>query len=422
VKYKLRINGLVLMAALVASCGIGDSSPATRTVDADALSRAGLTGEGVAAVQDMMDVAVADGRITASVAMLARGDQIAWTGTSGEMTPGIPMRDDAILPLASVGKMFTAVAAMILYERGDIALDDPVSDYIPEFANAKVAVVDEAGNTNLVDAETPITIYHLLTHTAGLVVTGDEFWSVWDAHVARTTTTHFARDLVRLPLHSQPGETYRYGQTGAAYEVLGAVIEIASGQTLEVFMTENVFEPLGLEDSSFYLPAEKSERLPEVYRRVDGALELDRPFGEDFSRSTFFHGGGGVRSAPADIHRFARLFLDGGTVDGVKILERETVAMMMSDQLGDKAPPRWQERGLSWGFGAAVHYKPGQDRSGPPNRYGWVGGGFAKLWVEPNSGLVAYLNFPLTPPGDNDLLAEFEYRVIAMSAAPGSSN
>ena len=269
-----------------------------------------FTPGGIKAIDGMMEQAVADQRITAAVAMLARDSEIMWLGTAGEMTPGTPMRGDAILPLASVGKMFTATAAMILYERGEIALDDPVSQYIPEFADARVQITDEAGQARLVPAEQPITVFHLLTHTAGLIVDGNEFWATWDAHVGKTTTTHFARDLVALPLQSQPGERFDYGQTGASYEVLGAVIEISSGQTLEQFMMENIFVPLGLDDSYFYLPPEKSERLPEVYRVVDGELKLDRALGEDFSRSTFFHGGGGVRSAPGDILTFGRLFLE----------------------------------------------------------------------------------------------------------------
>jgi CubicO group peptidase (beta-lactamase class C family) len=373
----------------------------------------GFTPGGIQAIEGMMEQAVADRRITAAVAMLARDSDIVWLGTAGEMTPGTPMRGDAILPLASVGKMFTATAAMILYERGEIALDDPVSQYIPEFADARVQITDEAGQARLVPAEQPITVFHLLTHTAGLIVDGNEFWAIWDAHVGKTTTTHFARDLVALPLQSQPGERFDYGQTGASYEVLGAVIEISSGQTLEQFMMENIFVPLGLDDSYFYLPHEKSERLPEVYRVVDGELQLDRALGEDFSRSTFFHGGGGVRSASGDILTFGRLFLEGGSVDGTRILKEETVTMMMSDQLGGKAPERWKPRGLSWGFGAAVENSPEDIEAGLPGKYGWVGGGFAKLWIDPRHRLIAYINFPLTPPGDNALLVEFEERVYA---------
>jgi CubicO group peptidase (beta-lactamase class C family) len=178
-------------------------------------------------------------------------------------------------------------------------------------------------------------------------------------------------------------------------------------------MTENIFEPLGLDDSSFYLPAEKSDRLPAVYRRVDGELQLDRPRGEDFPRSTYFHGGGGVRSAPLDILRFARLFLEGGSVDGVRILKPETIQLMTSDHLGELAPEPWKPRGLSWGLGAAVEQSAEQQAAGAPGKYGWVGGGFAKLWVDPEARLIAYVNFPLTPPGDNELLTEFEQRVYA---------
>jgi CubicO group peptidase (beta-lactamase class C family) len=388
----------------------------TVAMPGDGHADGGFTPEGIKAIEDMMQQAVVDRRITAAVAMLARDSEVVWLGTAGEMTPGTPMRGDAILPLASVGKMFTATAAMILYERGVIALDEPVSNYIPEFANVRVQASDEAGQAKLIAPDQAITISHLLTHTGGLTVDGNEFWAAWDEHIGKTTTTHFARELAALPLQSQPGDRFDYGQTGASYEVLAAVIEISSGQTLEQFMTENIFVPLGLDDSYFYLPVEKSQRLPEVYRMVDGELQLDRAYGQDFPRSTFFHGGGGVRSAHGDILNFCRLFLDGGSVDGTRILNEETVTLMMSDQLGDKAPERWKQRGLSWGFGAAVEYSRKDIEAGHPEKYGWVGGGFAKLWIDPQERLVAYIGFPLTPPGDNALLVDFEERVYdAMS-------
>ena len=377
----------------------------TQILGSDQFSTAGLE-----TLEEMIDGAIKDGRITAAIAALQADGHVEWLDTAGEMQPGGPMRSDAILPLASVGKMFTATAAMILYERGVIGLDDPVSKYIPEFEDAMVTVGSD-GESMLVRVSNPMTIFHLLTHTGGLVVDGDAFWAVWDANTgnaSNTTTTHFARDLVGLHLQSQPGERFDYGQTGASYEVLAAVIEIASGQTLEAFMFDNIFQPLALDDSYFYLPSDKSDRLPAVYRATDDGLILDRPAGEDFSRSTFFHGGGGVRSAPADVLKFAQLFLNGGSVDGVRLLETETINLMMRDHLGDLAPEHWKPRGLSWGFGAAVTYFDHEEPSSVPDRYGWVGGGFAKLWVDPKNRLIAYINFPLTPPGDNDLLREFE--------------
>lgn len=414
VRYLARFITFLCVFGIVASC----RTPTGTTSLLEKVSESSCSPDaGIVAIQELMDTAVADRRIPSAIAMLALGDQIRWIGTAGEMTAGIPMRDDAILPLASVGKMFTATAAMILYERGVIALDDPVSKYIPEFTNAMVAVDNDEPGSGLVEAERPITVFHLLTHTGGLTVTGDQFWATWDKHVGKTTTTHFARDLVKLPLHAQPGDSFWYGQTGASYEVLGAVIEIASGQTLETFMSENIFVPLRLNDTYFYLPETKAMRLPEIYRRVDDRLQLDRQYGEDFSRSTFFHGGGGVRSAPADIHRFARLFLEGGSVDGTRILEADTVALMMRDHLGDKSHDHWKARGVSWGFGATVRHSLDHTHPGVPDRYGWVGGGFAKLWIDPKKQLIAYMNFPLTPPGDNDLLAEFEELVDASACA-----
>ncbi len=378
----------------------------------------GFSPESLDAIERTIETAVADGRITAAIAALARDGETTWLTTAGEMEPGVAMREDAIMPLASVGKMFTATAAMILEERGTISLDDPVSEYIPEFANVVVEVTSETGDTKRVPPERAITIRHLLTHTSGLTVTGNEFWDAWGAHTGITTTTHFARALAAMPLVAQPGSEFGYGQTGAAYEVLGAVIEIASGQTLEGFMTESIFEPLGLDDSYFYTPEKKSHRSPAVYRRVDGELRLDRPAGEDFSRSTFFHGGGGVRSTAADVLRFARLFLEGGSVDGVRILGVASVEAMMSDQLGERAPQSWRERGRSWGFGAAVQYAPDETGTMTLLQYGWVGGGFATVWVDRKERLVAYFNFPLTPPGDNELLGEFQQRVYAALVNP----
>lgn len=410
---------ILLFAALVTvvlpggAIQLAEAAPSITPDSGDTLADGGFSPEGIDTIEGMLEQAVANRRITAAIAMLSRDSKIVWLGTAGEMTPGTPMRSDAILPLASVGKMYTATAAMILFERGLIKFNDPVSKYIPEFADVRVQVTDKAGQTVLVAPDQPITVFHLLTHTGGLTVDGDEFWAAWDANTGKTTTTHLARELAALPLQSQPGDHFEYGPTGASYEVLGAVIEISSGQTLEQFMMENIFAPLGLEDTYFYLPGEKADRLPEAYRKVDGELQLDRAYGEDFSRSTFFHGGGGVRSAPADIQKFGRLFLEGGSVDGVRILKEETVALMMSDQLGDKAPERWKPRGLSWGFGAAVQNSPEDIEAGITGQYGWVGGGFAKLWIDPKARLIAYINFPLTPPGDNELLAEFESLVYA---------
>jgi CubicO group peptidase (beta-lactamase class C family) len=342
-----------------------------------------------------MQGAVRDGRTPAATALLAHDSEILWLKTAGEMSPGIPMRDDAIMPLASIGKMYTATAAMILVEHGRIALEDPVSKYIPEFANVSPA--------------NPITVFHLLTHTSGLTVDGDAFWAAWDANTEKTNTTAMARALAALPITSLPGEVFEYGPTGASYEVLAAVIEIASGQTLEAFMTENLFRPLGLNDTHFYLPSGLEKRRPAIYRIVDAEMHVTRPYGVPDERSMYFYGGGGVQSSPRDVLRFARLFLHDGEVDGVRILKPESIHRMMSDQLGSRAPSTF-----TWGFGAAIQQAP----TGGTMMYGWTGGGFSLLWVDPALNLVAYFTMPLTPPGDNDLLAAFRQLVYQARAVP----
>ena len=392
----LHVFRLVMVVALVV---MGFSQPAAAAQSFE---------EGPAAIQEMMTAAVQEGRIPSGIAMLARGGEIVWLQTAGDMGPGIPMRDDAIIPLASVGKMYTAVAAMILMERGIISLDDPVRKYIPEFADLTVELSDTEGSVTRIALRTPVTVFHLLTHTGGLTVSGDEFWEVWDTHSDKTTTTQLARALAAMPLVSQPGERFDYGPTGVSYEVLGAVIEIASGQTLEVFMMENIFEPLELDDTYFYVPEEKLNRTPAFYRRVDGELQLDRAYGVDFPRSTFFHGGGGVASSPRDIARFTRIFLNGGSVDGVRVLRPETVELMMKNHVGDKAP---YGGGLGWGFGASVQ----ETDTGTTVQYGWIGGGYAILWVAPRENVTAYFAFPIMPPGDSELINQFRGLVGAMA-------
>jgi len=398
------------LGVFYASCA---GAPGENASGAVAVESAAFNESGLNDIQAMMNAAVENERIPSAIAMLAREGEIAWLVTAGDMGPDIPMSRDAIIPLASIGKMYTAAAAMILLERGAIALDDPVSKFIPEFADVKINVADAGAPPKLSAPETAIMVRHLLTHTSGLVVDGDEFWSIWGANIDTTTTTHLSRDLAALPLEYQPGQRFKYGPTGAAYEVLGAVIEIASGQTLEDFMTENIFRPLGLKDSYFFIPEEKENRLPAFYSRRNGPMEPSRPYAQEYPRSTYFFGGGGISASPDDILRFTRLFTELGEVDGVRILKADTVKMMMSDQLGDLAPQSWKERERSWGFGASVTYANGEPRTGSPEQYGWAGGGYARLWVMPEKKIAAYFAFPLEPPGDDDLLSEFERLVYA---------
>lgn len=340
-------------------------------------------------LESLVDEAVSSFRIPGGVGFVAQEGEMVWLQAFGEMSPGEAMPEDAIFPLASVGKMYTATAAMILRDEGRIRLDDPVSMYLPAFAS-----------------DPDLTIHHLLTHTSGLTLNGNPYWSVWNEHFGATTTAEFATGLANLPRVARPGERFEYGATGGNYEVLAAVIEAASGQTLEAFLTARVFEPLQLEETHFFIPEAQRRRLPAYFRQENGALVQVRERGDDWQRSTYFAGGGGISASAADVLRFAQIFLNDGEVDGHRILSAEAVQMMMSDQLG--AIPALDDQ-LSWGFGAAVSEGAMPDQRG---LYGWVGGGQAQLWIHYPTQYVYFLAFTLDSPGDNDLLRAFRERAL----------
>ncbi|GJL96278.1 MAG: serine hydrolase [Hyphobacterium sp.] len=377
---------LVVLAAAFLG-GLSACSEAAAPSPARAQELGDRTRQIGAVLQGQLDAAVTEGRIPSAIALVARGPNVIWMGTSGDMGPNTPMRTDAIIPLASIGKLYTATAAMILVERAQVSLDDAVSDYIAEFATG-------AGDG--------VTIRHLLTHTSGLTVNGNAYWNVWNEHAGHTTTLDMARGIAALPRVREPGTAFEYGGTGGNYEILAAVIEIVSGQTLEAFMVENIFSPLGLNDTYFFIPDEKIDRLPAFYGFEDSELILSRAMGEEYPRNDYFFGGGGISTSAQDALRFAQLFLNDGEVDGVRILETRSVEQMMSDQL---SPLPALSNGMGWGFGGAVT----RDAT-PDNRrqYGWIGGSYAMLFVDRTSGLVLYVVTPIEPPGDIDFLMQFQ--------------
>ena len=389
----------ICAAGLLAGAAVGQPVHAQEPADASQPS------DPFAPMQAFLDEAVESNRIPGGLAMIALNGEILWQGAAGEMGPDVPMRADAIMPLASVGKLYTATAVMILVERGAISLDDPVSRFLPAFADVQIAVENADGSETLQPPDRAVTIRDLLTHTSGLHVAGDGYWPIWNAHAGVTTTTEFANALAALPMNHQPGTHFEYGFTGGAYEVLGAVIETVTGQTLEAFMDEAIFAPLGLEESHFFLPDEQLDRYPAFFHRDGNELVLDRAYAVPEPRNAYFFGGGGVEASAHDIARFARTFTEAGFGDENRIISVETARLMMRDHIGDLTT---FSNGLSWGFGSAVRYGPDGDRSGLPDQFGWVGGGYAKLIIAPRQGLTAYIAFPIRPPGDNDLLNAFD--------------
>lgn len=201
-----RARGGFLMAAFTAALP-GVSVAHAQTVDSTIARQAGFSPERLARLHALLESEVDRDRLGSGVGLVARDGRIVYLEAVGEAAPDVPMFTDAIMRLASVGKGFTAVATLVLYERGELDLDDPVGDYLPAFKDSRVAVIDAEGDTTLVAPTEPVTIRHLLTHTGGLNLSSDAFEQAWMATQARTTTRDLAERIARLPMPAHPGES-----------------------------------------------------------------------------------------------------------------------------------------------------------------------------------------------------------------------
>ncbi len=326
---------------------------------------------------------------------------------------GIRMPEDAIFRIASMSKAVTSVAVMILYEEGRFLLHDPVSKYIPAFANSVVAEPAPAGSPAgttyvTVPARRPIQIRDLLTHTAGLTY-GDglalERYKAaglhgWYLANKNETIGECINRLATLPLHGHPGESWQYGY---GTDVLGYLVEVVSGQTLDRFIEERICRPLRMTDTSFFLPLEKASRLAPVYGLEKGKLTLREPT----EKSDYVHGprkclsgGAGLLSTARDYGRFLQMLLNGGQLDGVRILSPKTVELMIANHTGDK----FNRDTNAFGLGFWVNQDLGaHGELSSEGAYGWGSAYYPQYLVDPKEGVVSFFMTQLLPAGGLDL-------------------
>ena len=368
----------------------------------------GISSQRLVRLKAMMQSEVDRGHIGSAIGLVARQGKIVFLEAVGEHAPGVAITPSAIVRLASSAKSFTAAATMVLYEEGKLRLDDPVADYIPAWVDAKVTVTDPGlGAATLVEPSRPVTIRDLLTHESGIDVASDAFEQAWRATESSTTTLDLAERMARIPMVAHPGTRWDYGYYGSNYEILAAVLEQASGMTLEALFQEKLFKPLGMEDSYFFVPDGKAQRLSAIYQMRDGQLSIKRPAGEESERSTFLSGGGGVRSTIADFHRFCQMLLNGGVVDDVRILSPKSVQMMMTDHAGPELQP-FGDAEYGWGFGATVRRQVKDGDIGSAGTYAWNGGTGTAFWIDPKEDLIGIVFAPYWPPAHNELRKKFE--------------
>ncbi|MCE4552983.1 serine hydrolase domain-containing protein [Roseateles cellulosilyticus] len=315
-----------------------------------------------------------------------------------------PMRTDTIFRIASMTKALTTVAAMMLYEEGLFLLKDPVARYLPAFANVQVAL--PGGGTE--KPRRPLTIHDLLTHTAGMSYGAGPAQAAYDAAGMKDwyllgndeTLAQWTDRFARLPLQGQPGEAFIYGY---ATDVLGRLVEVVSGQPLDQFIKARITDPLHMADTGFAVPPEKAGRLANVYGLEGGQLRLQ----ETSAKSDFVNGphklmsgGAGLVSTAGDYTRFLQMLLNGGELDGVRLLSPQTIALMTADHLRDKA----RSDGDGFGLGFWVNVRRGGFKElGSEGAYGWGSAYFPQYVVDPKERLVILFMTQLRPAGNSTL-------------------
>jgi len=386
----------------------------------------GMSSQRLGRLDAAMQKAVDSGELPGAVVLIARDGQLVYAKSFGWQDRGrkIPMRNDSIFRLYSMTKPVVSVAAMMLVEEGRLGLQEPVSKYIPEFKDMKVGVestdADGKPTLRLVEAKRQITVQDLLRHTSGLTygVVGaptavKKMYKDAEIFSQKWVLTDFVKALAKLPLQFQPGTTWEYSHST---DVLGRVVEVASGQTLDVFLTERIFQPLKMVDTAFQVPPGKQDRIaqpmPDVYTgKTPELIDVTRP-------ATFFAGGHGLVSTAGDYLRFAQMLANGGELEGARILGPRTVDYMSSDHVNpqiDKGPAFLPGPGYGFGLGFATRIDRGQSEwPGSPGDYYWAGYAGTYFWIDPEEILVPVLmtQEPLRRQAYRVLLRNLVYQAI----------
>jgi len=356
----------------------------------------GLSSRRLQRLGDALRGEIDRGLVPGTVALVARRGKVAHFEALGARDPasGAGMHRDSLFRIYSMTKPIVSVAAMMLWEEGRFLLGDPLKKYLPDFADRKVAVA-RGGRIELVPAERDITLQDLLRHTSGLTYEfrGDAPVQkmYMDAKIYRRSQTNAdqAASLATLPLMYQPGARWEYSRST---DVLGRVVELLTGNTLGEVLAERVLRPLGMTDTDFFVPAEKHQRLAEAFAR-DPETGAEVQLLEVRNRPSFESGGGGLVSTAMDYARFLQMMLNGGTLDGVRLLSRKTVEYMTADHLGGvPGTPDLLIPGYGFGLGFAVRLQPGIAQvPGSTGQYYWGGLAGTTFWVDPAEQLFAVL-------------------------------
>lgn len=383
----------------------------------------GLITDRLARIDASIEAEVAAGKIPGAVALIAKSGEVVYHKSFGfaDIDSQTPMQTDSIFRIASMTKAITSVAAMMLYEQGHFRLNDPVAKYIPEFANMSViSAMDDEGNvTETIPATKPIRIIDLMTHGSGIgypFIPSKVQKTYQDAGIIDGLTVKDlelgsqVRLLATKPLLFEPGSAFAYG---LSTDVLGYLIEVVSGKSLDQFFADELFKPLRMNDSYFYLPEDKAHRLVTLYNDVDGVglvehagsgtdIEVNDALYPVIGAKTYFSGGAGLTSTARDYALFLQMLLNNGELDGARILGRKSVELMRTGRVdwdGDDVP--------DFGLGFAVVSDIGRrGELSSVGSYAWGGAFDTVFWIDPSEQLIG-VYMSQTRPTKSDMGARF---------------
>jgi CubicO group peptidase (beta-lactamase class C family) len=394
---RIRRLGVLVLAVFLTAASLPSDKP----------EAVGLSSERLQRINHMMQGYIERGQITGGITMVSRRGKVAHFETHGQMDleARTPMRKDAIFRIASMSKPITGVAILMLMEEGKLRLTDPVSRFIPEFKHSKVAMVKtpavaatatapaREAEIYTVPANHDITIRDLLTHTSGLGSGGAG--SRAGARMApRSTASNLEKyipTLGQVPLDFQPGTQWRYSAL-AGIETLGRIVEVASGLTFDRFLKQRIFDPLEMTDTAFYPTDDRLPRVVTLYDDRDGKLvRIETP--SWLATKTLFSGGGGLWSTAEDYMRFGQMLVNGGILNGKRLLSPRTIDLMAANHVGDLYEGVG-ERGKGLGFGLTVDVvldNAASNRRVSNGTFAWGGAFGTYFWVDRKEALVGVL-------------------------------
>jgi len=360
----------------------------------------GFSTERLARINPVMQGYIDREQFAGVITLIARKGQLIHLQKFGSQSreEHRPMELDTIFRIYSMTKPITSTAVMMLCEEGKVRLVDPVSRYIPAFKNTKVMTSRNGCDYELVPARREMTVHDLFTHTAGLSYGFDSQSSLDDMYRKeiwgrieenpQITLEELIQVLAGLPLAFHPGEAFRYSMS---IDVLGYIVQVASGKPFDVFLKERIFDPLGMPDTEFTVPPEKISRLSTVYGPAEsgGLKPIDQPASSRYAHPTRNpSGGGGLVSTVSDYFRFGQMLLNQGELEGVRLLGRKTVEWMLQNHLPDGITANGNPA-LGFGLGGSVLLKPGLlHQPGSVGRFGWGGAANTEWWIDPQEQLL----------------------------------